>query len=73
MSLYPTKSRLALPQAIADGEVVRHWSIRMESTRDRWDGTRVTARMRELEREGLVVIPPMRLGGNVGVWRLTAS
>lgn len=64
----PTRARLDLLQAIADGAVRRHYSLGMVAPNDSWDRGRgvdgrryriVTARMDLLERDGLVkLLPP---------------
>jgi hypothetical protein len=57
MSLHPTPSRLALLQAISDGDVQREYPILPDPEVDVWLGAgrrTVTARVAELEREGWV-------------------
>jgi hypothetical protein len=52
------------------GEVFRSWSLKLQA-RDTWDNATVTARMKELDRAGWVRMPPLKMGGGVGMWELT--
>jgi DNA-binding transcriptional regulator PaaX len=65
-SLYPTKTRLALLQAVADNDV---WKIADGDTIDLIEGghseRRVTAAIAEMERAGWVALH------DVGRWELT--
>lgn len=82
MSLYPTKTRLALLQAVADGAISRHQLLRGGSAWDVWDDItrvprriRVTARCNEASSEGWIRLGPTdSLAWNAPrLWELTAS
>ena len=55
MSLYPTKTRLALLQAVADGDVRRD-SLAVGGP-SYLDGRKVTAAVREMVRAGWISVP----------------
>ena len=69
MSLYPTKTRLALLQAVADGQVTAEKSPPYDSYMDR--GGKVTARCEQLYRAGWIVLGQYRTFTRL--WELTAQ
>jgi hypothetical protein len=79
----PTKARIELMQAIADGAVTSHTPLMRGPRYDQRDlgpgasprrYSRVTAAVRALHREDLVNLPPSRIGMYMPVtWGLTPA
>lgn len=73
MSLFPTKTRLALLRAVANGQVHTDWTVDefravlFPDAPTSWqDASTVTARVLEVEREGWI-----EERGSTGEWRLS--